>query len=163
MNTRLFVGNLPWKVRDEELAELFRSHGEVKYAHVVLDRDSGRSRGFGFVEMADESGAQIALEVMQGMRLEGRELRLDLDNKQHDRAPREDRGGPRRDGPRRDGPRRDGPRSDGPRRGGPGRRDEGRYDGPRGRGPRQDGPRRGGPRSDGPRRERRHDRDSGGW
>jgi RNA recognition motif-containing protein len=99
MNTRLFVGNLPWKVRDEELAELFRSHGEVKYAHVVLDRDSGRSRGFGFVEMADESGAQIALEVMQGMRLEGRELRLDLDNKQHDRAPREDRGGPRRDGP----------------------------------------------------------------
>lgn len=149
MNKRLFVGNLPWRIRDEELRDLFLPHGEVHYARVVADPDSGRSRGFGFVEMADESGAQIALEVLEGMRIDGRELHLEWDRKagegegQHGAGRRDDRdrdrGGSRGSGAGRHAGGRD--------RHAGGRHGAGRYGGerPRGGDPRG-GPRRGPPR-----------------
>ncbi|PIE22400.1 MAG: RNA-binding protein [Planctomycetota bacterium] len=119
MTSSLYVGNLPWKLRDDDLRALFLPHGEVRSARVMLDHQSGRSRGFGFVEMADESGAQIAIEILQGLRIDGRELQLDWDRQgrsgrdMHEGGGREDRGRPRHgarsrhDGPRRGGPRRD--------------------------------------------------------
>ena len=72
---KLYVGNLPWSVGDTELTALFAEFGTVESASVVTDRESGRSRGFGFVEMAS-SEAQQAMAKLNGHSLESRELRV---------------------------------------------------------------------------------------
>ena len=72
---KLYVGNLPWSVTDSDLEDLFTPFGAVQSAQVVTDRDSGRSRGFGFVEMAVEGGAQ-AIAKLNGHEIESRALRV---------------------------------------------------------------------------------------
>jgi RNA-binding proteins (RRM domain) len=75
MQVKLFVGNLPWSVGDAELTEIFAAHGEVQSARVISDRDTGRSRGFGFVEMeTDDIGALI--RATDGREIDGRNLRV---------------------------------------------------------------------------------------
>jgi len=70
---RIYVGNLPYGTNDAELAEHFQQFGAVKSASVVIDRETGRSRGFGFVEMDDDAGRQ-AIENLHGTPLDGRPL-----------------------------------------------------------------------------------------
>lgn len=78
MKNKLFVGSLPWSVDDAQLGELFAQYGQVTSARVVTDRDSGRSRGFGFVEFADEASAAKAIEEADGMMVEGRAISVSL-------------------------------------------------------------------------------------
>ncbi|HRO61984.1 MAG TPA: RNA-binding protein, partial [Burkholderiaceae bacterium] len=72
MGTKIYVGNLPWRATDAQLSELFGSHGEVTDARIVTDRETGRSRGFGFVTMASDDAAQAAIRALNGHSLEGR-------------------------------------------------------------------------------------------
>ncbi|MEC8997183.1 MAG: RNA-binding protein [Candidatus Thermoplasmatota archaeon] len=76
MSNHIYVGNLPWSFRDESLKELFEEHGEVTSAKVIVDRMSGRSRGFGFVEMASADEAGAAIEALNGHEADGRELKV---------------------------------------------------------------------------------------
>lgn len=75
MHVNLFVGNLPWSVGDAELEELFRPHGEVQSARVINDRETGRSRGFGFVEMEVED-LNAVVRATNGLEVDGRALRV---------------------------------------------------------------------------------------
>jgi RNA recognition motif-containing protein len=70
---KLFVGNLPWSVLDQELEDLFTQFGNVDSANVITDRDTGRSRGFGFVEMDDDSG-RAAISELNETEVSGRKL-----------------------------------------------------------------------------------------
>jgi RNA recognition motif-containing protein len=76
MSNNIYVGNLPWSYRDDELKGLFEEHGDVTSAKVIVDRISGRSRGFGFVEMANGDEAASAIEALNGQEAEGRELKV---------------------------------------------------------------------------------------
>lgn len=78
MSNKLFVGSLPWSVDDAALEELFATHGEVVSARVITDRETGRSRGFGFVEFNDEATAQTALDALNGTMVEGRTINIDF-------------------------------------------------------------------------------------
>ncbi len=78
MNNKLFVGSLPWGVDDAQLGEMFAPYGEVVSARVVTDRDSGRSRGFGFVEYASGDSAQAAIEALDGSMVEGRAINVSV-------------------------------------------------------------------------------------
>jgi len=71
----IFVGNLSWGVDDAALQEAFEAHGVVERAIVIQDRETGRSRGFGFVEMPNQAEAEAALEAMEGKDLMGRSIR----------------------------------------------------------------------------------------
>lgn len=77
MSKKLYVGNLPFTTTDDELREVFEKHGAVESAKVITDRDTGRSRGFGFVEMGDAGAAETAMRALNGMELGGRSLRVD--------------------------------------------------------------------------------------
>ena len=74
MSTKLFVGSLPWSVDDNTLQTVFEKHGEVVSAKVVKDRETGRSRGFGFVEMQDSTAAKNAIEALNNSDLKGRNI-----------------------------------------------------------------------------------------
>lgn len=74
MSTKVYVGGLPYSVTDGQLEELFSTHGTVESARVISDRMTGRSRGFGFVEMSSADEAQRAIEALNGTQLEGRTL-----------------------------------------------------------------------------------------
>lgn len=74
---KLFVGGLAWATRDDELYAAFGQYGEVTDAKVVMDRDTGRSRGFGFVTFANADDAQSARSAMDGSTLDGRTIRVD--------------------------------------------------------------------------------------
>ena len=74
MSTKLFVGSLPWSVNDEELKETFEKHGTVVSAKVITDRDTNRSRGFGFVEMESSSDASNAMRALNDSELNGRNI-----------------------------------------------------------------------------------------
>jgi RNA recognition motif-containing protein len=92
MMVKLFVGNLPWSVGDAELTALFAPHGEVQSARVINDRDTGRSRGFGFVEMEADNVADV-IRATDGKEIDGRNVRVnEAENKD-----RGDRGGSRND------------------------------------------------------------------
>jgi len=84
---RIYVGNLPFSVRDEELREMFEAHGEVASAAVIIDRETGRSRGFGFVEMPERASAEAAIEALNGQDMGGRPLTV------NEARPREQRSG----------------------------------------------------------------------
>jgi RNA recognition motif-containing protein len=87
----IYVGNLSWNTNDDELRGAFEAFGEVSSAKVIMDRETGRSRGFGFVEMPDDSAAKDAIEGMNNKDLGGRTLRV------NEARPRDDRPrGPRR-------------------------------------------------------------------
>jgi len=74
VSTKLFVGSLPWSVDDDVLRETFEGHGSVVSAKVVKDRDTGRSRGFGFVEMENSSDAEKAIKALNESELNGRNI-----------------------------------------------------------------------------------------
>ena len=74
MARKLFVGGLPYRTTGDELKDAFSKAGEVASASIVTDRETGRSRGFGFVEMADDSGASAAIEMWNGKEFDGRTL-----------------------------------------------------------------------------------------
>ena len=84
---KIYVGNLPWSVDDDSLAQLFEEYGDVSSANVVTDRDTGRSRGFGFVEMGDDGQASGAITGLENHQIEGRTLTV------NEARPRPDRGG----------------------------------------------------------------------
>jgi cold-inducible RNA-binding protein len=87
MGAKLYVGNLSYDVGNSDLEEMFTPHGSVKSAQVIMDRDSGRSKGFGFVEMGDDGEASAAISALNGRDLNGRTLTV------NEAKPREDRGG----------------------------------------------------------------------
>lgn len=78
MSTNLFVGNLAFTTTDSELESLFTQHGEVARAQVITDRDSGRSRGFGFVEMGSADAAQAAITALDGTDVNGRQIKVNV-------------------------------------------------------------------------------------
>ena len=90
MNTNLYVGGLPYSVTDESLEQLFSEYGTVESARVITDRETGRSRGFGFVNMGSPDEAQKAMEAMNGKEVEGRTLTV---NEARERTPRTGGGG----------------------------------------------------------------------
>jgi RNA recognition motif-containing protein len=92
MSKKLFVGSLSWNTTDEGLHEAFAPFGEIAEAKVITDRDTGRSRGFGFVTFNDESAGEKAIKEMDGFQLDGRAIRV---NEAHDRGDRPSRGGDR--------------------------------------------------------------------
>ena len=84
----IYVGNLPFRVTEDEVASIFSEFGEVQRVHLVMDRETGRPRGFGFVEMGDDEGRQAIQELMdRNAELGGRPLKL------NEAQPREERGG----------------------------------------------------------------------
>jgi RNA recognition motif-containing protein len=87
MGKKLYVGNLSYDMTDSGLEQLFAAHGTVQSAQVVMDRDTGRSRGFGFVEMGSDQEAQAAIAALSGQMVGGRSLTV------NEAKPREDRGG----------------------------------------------------------------------
>lgn len=84
---KLYVGGLPYSVSDEELEELFAEHGTVESARVIMDKMTGRSRGFGFVEMSSPAEAQAACDQMNGAQLQGRTLVVNEARQREDRGP----------------------------------------------------------------------------
>ncbi len=98
MGNKLYVGNLPYTVRDEDLQQAFGAFGSVNSAKVMMERDTGRSKGFGFVEMGSDAEAQAAVEGMNGQSLGGRSLVVNEARPMEARPPRTgggDFGGPR--------------------------------------------------------------------
>ena len=90
MNKKLYVGNLSYDTAESQLETLFSGAGEVIEVTIIQDRDSGRSKGFGFVEMSTESAAAAAIEQFNGTSVDGRTLKV---AEAQPRRPREDRGG----------------------------------------------------------------------
>jgi len=87
----IFVGNLSFTTREENLREAFSVHGEVTSARIITDRETGRSRGFGFVEMPNDEDAKKAIDALDGQDFDGRTIKV------NEARPREDRRPPRRD------------------------------------------------------------------
>lgn len=90
MAAKLFVGGLPFAIDDPQLNELFASFGTIVSAVVIKDRDSGRSKGFGFVEFSDDSAAQAAIKEMNGKEVEGRTINV---SEARPQQPRDNAGG----------------------------------------------------------------------
>jgi RNA recognition motif-containing protein len=88
MATNIYVGNLPWATTTEDLVAMFEQYGAVDRAQVVTDRETGRSRGFGFVEMPNEAEAQAAIAALNNQPIDGRPLTVNV------AKPREGGGGP---------------------------------------------------------------------
>ncbi len=86
MNKKLYVGGLPYALTEDKLQEIFSAHGTVESARVITDRFTGRSRGFGFVEMSSEEEAQTAIDSLNGSDLDGRSLTV------NEARPQENRG-----------------------------------------------------------------------
>jgi len=76
LSKKIYVGNLPFSTTEDELRRLFEQHGSVDSVAVITDRETGRPRGFAFVEMSDASGADAAIQVLNGRELGGRALRV---------------------------------------------------------------------------------------
>jgi RNA recognition motif-containing protein len=87
MSTKLYVGNLSFNTSNEDLQELFGQAGTVESANIVEDRETGRSRGFGFIEMSSKEEAQTAIEQLNGKEVDGRSLTV------NEAKPREERSG----------------------------------------------------------------------
>jgi RNA recognition motif-containing protein len=86
MGRKIYVGNLPYGISDSDLERMFEEFGTVNSAQVIMDRDTGRSKGFGFVEMGSDAEAQAAIEALNGKNVDGRNLTV------NEAKPREDRG-----------------------------------------------------------------------
>ena len=88
MGNKLYVGNLPYSFRDEDLLNAFSAHGSVSSAKVMMERDTGRSKGFGFVEMGSDAEAQAAIGAMHGQQYGGRGLVVNEARPMEPRPPR---------------------------------------------------------------------------
>ncbi len=88
MGNKLYVGNLPYSFRDEDLQQAFSQHGSVSSAKVMMERDTGRSKGFGFVEMGSDAEAQTAINAMNGQQFGGRGLVVNEARPMEPRPPR---------------------------------------------------------------------------
>jgi len=95
MGNKLYVGNLPFSATDDSLREMFAQAGQVESARIITDRDTGRSKGFGFVEMSTEQEASEAIKRFNGTELDGRSLTV---NEARPMAPREGSGHGGREG-----------------------------------------------------------------
>ena len=84
----IYVGNLAYKISDQELQEVFEEFGEVVSAKVIIDRKTGRSKGFGFVEMIDETEAQKAIDELNGTEISGRTVKVNKARPKESRANR---------------------------------------------------------------------------
>lgn len=131
MAKKLYVGNLAFSVTDDELMQAFAAFGNIASARVVMDRMTGRSKGFGFVEIEDDAQADEAVNKMNGQTIGGRPVRVSEAKPQEDRprGPRREGGGGFGGGGGRGGPRREGGGFGGGGRGGGGGRDGGGYGG----------------------------------
>jgi RNA recognition motif-containing protein len=100
MSSKIYVGGLPYATTDAQLQDLFATHGTVESARVITDKFTGRSRGFGFVEMASNEEAQKAIQALNGTDLDGRNLTVNEARPQEKRSGGGfgDRGGERRGG-----------------------------------------------------------------
>jgi RNA recognition motif-containing protein len=98
MGTKIYVGGLPYATTDEQLQEIFSAHGTVESARVITDKFTGRSRGFGFVEMSSSGEAQRAIQALNGTDLEGRSLTVNEARPQECSGFGGNRGGERRGG-----------------------------------------------------------------
>src|ERR1700693_3278127 len=103
MATKLFVGSLAYSVTDEELAEVFSEAGTVESAKVILDRDTNRSKGFGFVEMSSEEEAKAAIDKLNGKEISGRAIVVNEARPQENRERRSFGGGGYNNGGRGNG------------------------------------------------------------
>ncbi len=90
MSKKLYVGNLPFSATEEDIRALFEPHGALSTVAVITDRETGRPRGFGFVEFEDDGSAEAAMRALDGMDMAGRNLRV---NEAHDRRGGGDGGG----------------------------------------------------------------------
>lgn len=90
MSRKIYVGNLPWSTTSQDLEAMFAAHGAVRSAEVISDRETGRSRGFGFVEMETDEGLQAAIAALNGHEMNGRPLTV---NEARERTPRAGGGG----------------------------------------------------------------------
>ena len=90
MSRKIYVGNLPWSTTSSDLEAMFAPHGAVRAAEVLSDRETGRSRGFGFVEMETDDGLQAAIAALNGHEMNGRPLTV---NEARERTPRPGGGG----------------------------------------------------------------------
>jgi len=93
MGNKLYVGNLPYSFRDDDLLQAFSQHGTVSSAKVMMERDTGRSKGFGFVEMGSDAEAQTAINAMNGQQFGGRGLVVNEARPMEPRPPRSGGGG----------------------------------------------------------------------
>lgn len=93
MGKKLYVGNLSYSVSSSDLEQLFSAHGTVQSAEVINDRATGRSKGFGFVEMGSDSEAQAAIAALNGQQHDGRALTVNEAKPREDRGPRGGGGG----------------------------------------------------------------------
>lgn len=91
-NNKLYVGGIPYRTTEDELRTAFEEAGQVTSASIIMDRMTGRSRGFGFVEMADETQAQAAIDRWDGKEFDGRMLSVSFARPQGDRPPRREGG-----------------------------------------------------------------------
>jgi hypothetical protein len=95
MSRKIYVGYLPWSTTSSDLEAMFSPHGAVRSAEVISDRETGRSRGFGFVEMETDEGLQAAINALNGQEMNGRPLTV---NEARERTPRPGGGGGRSGG-----------------------------------------------------------------
>ena len=72
----IYIGNLPYSISEDELRNLFAAHGEVTSANIIMDRDSGRSKGFGFIEMPDNAQGEVAINAINQTDVQGRSVRV---------------------------------------------------------------------------------------
>jgi len=93
MGNKLYVGNLPYSFRDEDMQQAFSQFGNVSSAKVMMERDTGRSKGFGFVEMGSDAEAQAAIKGMNGQNMGGRDLVVNEARPMEPRPPRSGGGG----------------------------------------------------------------------
>ena len=93
MSVRLYVGNLPFTVTEQDLEEIFAQVGKVESSNIVTDRDTGRSRGFAFVEMETQEAAEAAIQNFHGRELDGRSLTVNEARPRESRPPRSGGGG----------------------------------------------------------------------
>lgn len=96
MGSKLYVGNLTFDMGNADLEELFASHGQVRSAQIIMDRDTGRSKGFGFVEMSGDAEAQAAINALNGREVKGRALTVNEAKPREDRPSGGSRGGSQR-------------------------------------------------------------------
>lgn len=93
MAKKLYVGNLPWSTTNDDLSQLFGQHGAVTSASVLSDKMTGRSRGFGFVEMENDADAEAAIAALNGQEYQGRKMVVNEARPMEDRPPRRSGGG----------------------------------------------------------------------
>ncbi|HXD00150.1 MAG TPA: RNA-binding protein [Verrucomicrobiae bacterium] len=93
MSTRLYIGNLSYNTTQEQLQEIFSEHGPVTGVDLIMDKFSGRPRGFGFVTMETKEGAEAAIQALNGKNIDGRDLTVNEARPREERAPRSGGGG----------------------------------------------------------------------